>query len=246
MANENNWVKILINKLGLPSTADFCRKTDLGRGLVDKLSAGDNQPRFDTLKKIKNAFPQTNMNWLISGLGEVVVDVKDDNEVKLLEQYRLKIKTEGNQRLVDKFSVSVDYFVQDHWEMDELENNATAQDVKDQDFMFFRMQLLLLQYRRRLVSDLLLQVPKSGTLLTGPITGLKEKYSDLLDHLNDEILKTVKLVTEDAENITKEAEQDVATETFLDEDLSDDEGQAWSELLEYEGESGELNIDDKE
>ena len=246
MANENNWVKILINKLGLPSTADFCRKTDLGRGLVDKLSAGDNQPRFDTLKKIKNAFPQTNMNWLISGLGEVVVDVKDDNEVKLLEQYRLKIKTEGNQRLVDKFSVSVDYFVQDHWEMDELENNAKAQDVKDQDLMFFRMQLLLLQYRRRLVSDLLLQVPKSVTLLTGPITGLKEKYSDLLDHLNNEISKTVKLVTDDVVSNPQETEQDVASETFLDEDLSDDEGREWSELLEYEGEAGEFNIDDKE
>jgi len=219
MANENNWVKILINKLGLPSTADFCRKTDLGRGLVDKLSAGDNQPRFDTLKKIKNAFPQTNMNWLISGLGEVVVDVKDDNEVKLLEQYRLKIKTEGNQRLVDKFSVSVDYFVQDHWEMDELENNAKAQDVKDQDLMFFRMQLLLLQYRRRLVSDLLLQVPKRGTLITGHIPGLKEKYSDLLDHLNNEILKTVKLVTDDVVNNPEETEQDVASEIYFDEDL---------------------------
>ena len=246
MENENNWVKILINKLGLPSTADFCRKTDLGRGLVDKLSAGDNQPRFDTLKKINNAFPQTNMNWLISGLGEVVVDVKDDNEVKLLEQYRLKIKTEGNQRLVDKFSVSVDHFVQDHWEMDELVNNATAQDVKDQDFMFFRMQLLLLQYRRRLVSDLLLQVPKSGTLLTGPITGLKEKYSDLLDHLNNEISKTIKLVTDDVVSNPEETEQDVASETFLDEDLSDDEGREWSELLEYEGEVGEFNIDEKE
>ena len=246
MANENNWVKILINKIGLPSTADFCRKTDLGRGLVDKLSAGNNQPRFDTLKKIKNAFPQTNMNWLISGLGEVVVDVKDDNEVKLLEQYRLKIKTEGNQRLVDKFSVSVDYFVQDHWEMDELENNAKAQDVKDQDLMFFRMQLLLLQYRRRLVSELLLQVPKSGTLLTGPITGLKEKYSDLLDHLNNEISKTIKLVTDDVVSNPEETEQDVASETSLDEDLSDDEGREWSELLEYAGEMGEFNIDDKE
>ena len=124
--------------------------------MVDKLSAGDNQPRFDTLKKIKNAFPQTNMNWLISGLGEVVVDVKDDNEVKLLEQYRLKIKTEGNQRLVERFSVSVDYFVQDHMEMEELENNAKAQDVKDKDLMLFRMELLLFQYRRQLVSYLLL------------------------------------------------------------------------------------------
>ena len=219
MANEKNWVKILINELGLPSTADFCRKTDLGRGLVDKLSAGDNQPRFDTLKKIKNAFPQTNMNWLISGLGEVLVDVKDNNEVKLLEQYRLKIKTEGNQRLVEKFSVSVDYFVQDHREMDELENNATAQDVKDQDLMFFRMHLLLLQYRRRLVSDLLLQVPKSGTLIKVHIPGLKEQYSELLDHLNNEILKTVKLVTDDVANISEETEQDVASEIYFDEDL---------------------------
>ena len=243
MANENNWVKILIDKLELSSTADFCRKTDLGRGLVDKLSAGDNQPRFDTLQKIKNAFPQTNMNWLISGLGEVLVDVKDDNEVKLLEQYRLKIKTEGNQRLVEKFSVSVDYFVQDHREMEELENNAKAQDVKDKDLMLFRMELLLFQYRRQLVSDLLLQVPKSGTLITGPMPGLKEQYSDLLDHLNNEILKTVKLLTDDLVSNPEETEQDEASETSLDEDLSDDKGEEWSELLEEE--VGELNIDDK-
>ena len=73
MANENNWVKILINKLELSTTAEFCRKTDLGRGLVDKLSAGDNQPRFDTLQKIKNAFPQTNMNWLISFQYQLII-----------------------------------------------------------------------------------------------------------------------------------------------------------------------------
>ena len=80
MANENNWVKILIDKLELSTTAEFCRKADLGRGLVDKLSAGLNQPRFDTLKKIKDAFPHTNMNWLISGEGEVLEDVKDRSE----------------------------------------------------------------------------------------------------------------------------------------------------------------------
>ena len=146
-------------------------------------------------------------------------DVLDDDEVKLLEQYRSKIKSEANQRLVDKFSISVDYFVQDQIEMDELENNATAQDVKDQDLMFFRMQLLLLQYRRRLVSDLLLQVPKRGTLITGHISGLKEKYSELLDHLNNEILKTVKLVTDDVVNNPEGTEQDVASEIYHDEDL---------------------------
>ena len=217
--NQGNWLKLLINELKMPSTAEFCRKANLNRGLVDKLAADAHSPSLDTLQKIKDAFPETNMNWLISGHGKVLVDVQDDNDIKLLEQYRSKIKSEANQRLVEKFSISVDYFVQDQIEMDELENNATAQDVKDQDLMFFRMQLLLLQYRRRLVSDLLLQVPKSGPLITGPIPGLKEKYSDLLDHLNNEILKTVKLVTDDVVNNPEETEQDVASEIYFDEDL---------------------------
>ena len=250
--NSGNWLKLLIQELNMPSTAEFCRKANLNRGLVDKLAADAHSPRLDTLKKIKSAFPETNMNWLISGHGEVLVDVQEDDEVKLIKQYRSNIKSDANQRLVEKFSVSVDYFVRDHWEMDELENNATAQDIKDQDLMFFRMQLLLLQYRRRLVSDLLLQVPKSGPLITGPIPGLKEKYSDLLDHLNDEILKTVKLVKDDLVSNPEETEQDEASETSLDEDLIDDEslsddvGRDLAELLEYAGKAGELNIDDKE
>ncbi len=250
--NSGNWLKLLIQELNMPSTAEFCRKANLNRGLVDKLAADAHSPRLDTLKKIKSAFPETNMNWLISGHGEVLVDVQEDDEVKLIKQYRSNIKSDANQRLVEKFSVSVDYFVRDHWEMDELENNATAQDIKDQDLMFFRMKLLLLQYRRRLVSGLLLQVPKGRTLITGHIPGLKEQYSDLLDHLNDEILKTVKLVTDDLVSNPEETEHDEASETSLDEDLSDDEslsddvGRDLAELLEYAGKAGELNIDDKE
>ena len=100
---------------------------------------------------------------------------KDDDEVKLLEQYRSNIKSEANQRLVEKFSVSVDYFVQDHWEMDELENNAKAKDVKDKDLTFFRMQLLLFQYRRQLVSDLLLQVPKKWNSYYRPYSWVKRR-----------------------------------------------------------------------
>ena len=241
--NQGNWLKLLIHELNMPSTAEFCRKANLNRGLVDKLAADAHSPRLDTLKKIKSAFPETNMNWLISGQGEILVDVQDDDEVKLLKQYRSKIKSEANQRLVEKFSVSVDYFVKDHREIDELENNAKAQDVKEERLFYFRVRLLLLQYRRQLVSDLLLQVPKSGTLITGHIPGLKEQYSDLLDHWNNEILKTVKLVTDDLVSNHEETEQDVASETSLDEDLSDDKGQEWSELLEEE--VGVLNFDDK-
>ena len=75
-------------------------------------------PRLDTLQKIKNAFPETNMNWLISGKGNVLEEVQDDDEMKLLELFRAKIKAEGNPRTILKYFVSVEYFVQDQREMD--------------------------------------------------------------------------------------------------------------------------------
>ena len=244
--NTDNWLKILIEELNMPSTAEFCRKVNLNRGLVDKLSKDMHSPRLDTLQKIKNAFPETNMNWLISGQGNVLEDVQDDDDMKLNELFRAKIKAEGNTRTIEKFFVSVENFVKDQREMDELENNATAQDVKDRDLIFYRMELLFLQYRRHLVTDLLNQASNGATLLTGSIPGEKEKYSDLLDHLNHEILKKVKLITDNVVNIPEETEQNVASETSLDEDMSVDERKQWSELLEYAEEMGESNIDDKE
>ena len=244
--NTGNWLKILIEELNMPSTAEFCRKANLNRGLVDKLSKDMHSPRLDTLQKIKNAFPETNMNWLISRQGDVLENVQDDDETKLIKLYRSKLKSAGNPRMIEKFFVSVDYFVEDKREMEEMENNATAQDVKDQDLMLYRMELLFLQYRRHLVSDLLNQASKGGSLITGSISGEKEKYSDLLDHLNNEILKTVKLITDDVVNIPEETEQGVASETSLKEDMSVDERQQWSELLEYAEEMGESNIDVKE
>ena len=203
-------------------------------------------PRLDTLQKIKHAFPETNMNWLISGKGNVLEEVQDDDEMKLLELFRSKIKAEGNPRTILKYFVSVEYFVQDQREMDELETNATAQDVKDQDLMLYRMELLFLQYRRHLVTDLLNQASKGGSLITGYIPGQKEKYSDLLDHLNNEILKTVKLITDDEVNIREKTDQDVAPEAPVDEEMSEDEVQQWSELLDYAEKMDESNSDEKE
>ena len=106
--NSGNWLKLLIKELNMPSTAEFCRKVNLNRGLVDKLMAGAHSPRMDTLKKIKNVFPQTNMNWLISSQGEVLENVQDDDEMNLIELYRMKIKSEGYPRTIEKFFVLVD------------------------------------------------------------------------------------------------------------------------------------------
>ena len=199
MANENNWVKILIDKLELSTTAEFCRKADLGRGLVDKLSAGLNQPRFDTLKKIKDAFPHTNMNWLISGEGEVLEDVKDDVEIKLTELYLSKLKCVENPRLKNYLLASIEHFAQDYTELEEMENNAKEQLVTGKHLMMFHMELLFFQYRRRIVSNTLKQAPDEGTILTGFVPGRIEKYNELLDVINEQILNSVNLVTDDEE-----------------------------------------------
>ena len=199
MANEINWVKILINKLELSTTAEFCRKTNLGRGLVDKLSAGDNQPRFDTLIKIKDAFPQTNMNWLVSGKGEVLEDVKDHVEIKLNELYLSELKRFGDPRLNNYLLASIEHFVKDYTELEVMENNAKAQLDNDLDLMMFHKTLLFFQYRRRIVSNLLNHAPKTGSIITGFVPGRIEKYTELLEGINQKILKTVNLVKDDEE-----------------------------------------------
>jgi hypothetical protein len=193
MANENNWVKILINKLGLPSTADFCRKTDLGRGLVDKLSAGDNQPRFDTLVKIKEAFPEVNMNWLITGRGEILEDVLDDEETVILEVFRKKVKVKNDSRLTMSFLYKLAWFVKEEEEWDQLNINSKAIELEDLMRGAFRSDLLIMQRQRRLVSEVL-------RLTTEKQKGLPElqtRYEEMqkkLTQVNDRIVRIINLI----------------------------------------------------
>ena len=192
MANEKNWVKILINELGLPSTADFCRKTDLGRGLVDKLSAGDNQPRFDTLVKIKEAFPQVNMNWLVSGSGEILDEVLDDGETVILEMFRKKVKVKNDSRLTMSFLFKLAWFVKEEEEWDQMEINSKAIELEECELGDFRSTLLLKQRQRRLVSEVLQRTPEKPRGLLDMKTRYEE-LKELLDQVNNSILSVIDL-----------------------------------------------------
>ena len=192
MANEKNWVKILINELGVPSTADFCRKTDLGRGLVDKLSAGDNQPRFDTLVKIKEAFPQVNMNWLVSGRGEILDEVLDDGETVILEMFRKKVKVKNDSRLTMSFLFKLAWFVKEEEEWDQMEINSKAIELEEGEFADFGSTLLLKQRQRRLVSEVLQRTPEKPPGLLDKQTRY-EKLKELLDQVNNSILSVIDL-----------------------------------------------------
>ena len=83
--------------------------------------------------------------------------------------------------------------------MEEMENNAKEQLVTDKHLMMFHMELLFFQYRRRIVSNTLKQAPDEGTILTGFVPGRIEKYNELLDVINEQILNSVNLVTDDEE-----------------------------------------------
>jgi len=192
MAHENNWVKILINKLGLPSTADFCRKADLGRGLVDKLSAGDNQPRFDTLVKIKEAFPQVNMNWLVTRRGKVLEEVLDEEEDVVLTLYRGIIKGRNDVRLTMSFLSTVAWVAKEHDEWEEMDINSKAVKLEDVELEGFRSKLLLMQRQRRLVSEVLRHTPEKSTGLLD----METRYAELkkqLAQVNDNIVRIINL-----------------------------------------------------
>jgi len=239
-------MKLLIKRLGLPTTAKFCRDTGLSRPLVDKLTSGGNQPRFDTLQKIKSAFPKTNLNWLVSGQGEILEEVTDKKDVNLLKTYR-NIKINNNSNLTNSFLTSIQFISKDYQEMEEMELNAKAQLIPEKKVNQLKKELLFYQYQRRLVSERIDKISNKTTILTKIYNEkIVEALYKLLEKLSQQISKTINLITEDVENITEETEQDVASETSLDEDMSDDEGREWSELLEYADEVGEFNIDEKE
>jgi hypothetical protein len=193
MANENNWVKILINKLGLPSTADFCRKTDLGRGLVDKLSTGDNRPRFDTLVKIKEAFPEVNMNWLVTGRGEILDEVLDDEEVVILDLYRKNIKGRNDSRLTMSFVSTVAWVAQEHDEWEQIDINSKAVELEEGEIAEFRASLLLKQRHRRLISEVLRRTPEKPRGMLDMQTRYEE-LKKLLAQVNDSIQRIVNLL----------------------------------------------------
>ena len=193
MANENNWVKILINKLGLLSTADFCRKTDLGRGLVDKLSTGDNRPRFDTLVKIKEAFPEVNMNWLVTGRGEILDEVLDDEEVVILDLYRKNIKGRNDSRLTMSFVSTVAWVAQEHDEWEQIDINSKAVELEEGEIAEFRASLLLKQRHRRLISEVLRRTPEKPRGMLDMQTRYEE-LKKLLAQVNDSIQRIVNLL----------------------------------------------------
>ena len=182
-----NWLRQVISELELPTTVEFCKKTDLKRGLVDKLMADKHSPRLDTLKKIKQAFPQVNMNWVVTGQGSVVLEVLDDDEIYLVQYYREMIKN-SEELVIKGFFGAVQHFAREYREMHDLQMNANAFESTDDELKECRAKLLLSQLQRRIISE------SSNRLEDEPN---KVRLKKMRDEVDDRIKKIVNLQNEE-------------------------------------------------
>ena len=186
-----NWLRILIEKLEMPSTAEFCRKAGLSRGLVDKLMADAHRPRMDTLEKIKKAFPQTNMNWLVSGKGEVLETELDEEEAVMLEYYRKNIKSKKDEFLNMDFLSVIEWSAQEYQELKELDLSIKAHSINLKGYQQFSSLVILQQRQRRSFSELLRNTNKGGLADTEEE---RNKLKKALARITSEIQETIGLV----------------------------------------------------
>ena len=189
--NKRNWLKRLIEELEMPSTAEFCRKAGLNRGLVDKLTAGAHSPRMDTLEKIKKAFPQTNMNWLVSGKGEVLETELDEEEAVMLEYYRKNIKSKKDEFLNMDFLSVIEWSAQEYQELKELDLSIKAHSINLKGYQQFSSLVILQQRQRRAISELLRNTNIAGFVDT---EDKQKKLKKELSRITGEIQKTINIL----------------------------------------------------
>ena len=188
-------IKLLVEKLALPTMAEFCRRTGLNRGLVDRLTAGAHSPSHDTLERIKAAFPEVNLNWLVSGEPPVLQGVPDEEEDHLLAMYRNHVKGEKNPQLVIAFASAVAWSAQEHQELAQLDLTAKAVSLSAVEWADSRKELLLDQHQRRLISEVRRRAPdRLRGLLETETQG--ERLDKELDRVGRRIQNIINLTNE--------------------------------------------------
>jgi len=97
-----NRIQKLIDKQKLTAT-QFANEIGVQRSAVSHLLSGRNKPSLDFVLKIKNRFPEINLEWLLLGSGKMIEVGQKDNLVTENRQENL-LKEELNLETVKKTS----------------------------------------------------------------------------------------------------------------------------------------------
>lgn len=84
----NQRIKALIEELNFNANS-FSKEIGLANNAtISKIVRGAGLPSYSTLEKIKEAFPQVNMNWVIADEGEMLME--DTNDWKSISKKQEK------------------------------------------------------------------------------------------------------------------------------------------------------------
>jgi transcriptional regulator with XRE-family HTH domain len=59
------------------SATQLSTNINVSRATISHILSGRNKPSIDILDKILNKYPNINLNWLVSGIGNMSITVKD-------------------------------------------------------------------------------------------------------------------------------------------------------------------------
>lgn len=97
-------IKVLVEELGLSSISEFCRVTGIHRGTLQQITDGKTVGSFRQYARTKEAFPEVNLNWLISSeLPILLTPLQSKEESTLLEMYRNHITGEETPEVTVTF-----------------------------------------------------------------------------------------------------------------------------------------------
>ncbi len=74
---------------------EFADKIGVSRASISSIKTGRTQPTLSLVEKIKQHFPDIDINWLIFGEGDVPVKIESNNEENILLDNSEKIETEN-------------------------------------------------------------------------------------------------------------------------------------------------------
>ncbi len=64
------------------TAGSFAQKLGIQKSSVSHLLSGRNKPSYQFLNKLAKAFPQVNLNWFITGTGEMIENAIDAPKIK--------------------------------------------------------------------------------------------------------------------------------------------------------------------
>ncbi|MGY8932127.1 MAG: helix-turn-helix domain-containing protein [Flavobacteriales bacterium] len=66
------------------SATQLSNNINVSRATISHILTGRNKPSIDILDKILNKYPNINLNWLVSGIGKVIVFYDDTSFDELI------------------------------------------------------------------------------------------------------------------------------------------------------------------